>query len=290
MFILISDAFAKDLSDNLIQFGEVSQDKDCLSKADVVLIRSKTKVTKEYIDSAPNLKLVIRGGVGLDNIDLEYAKEKGIIVRNTPAASSVSVAELAFTLMICLPNHVVKGHNSMHAGEWIKKELKRSELYGKTLGILGLGRIGVELAKRAAVFGMKVIAYDPFVSESEYAEIIPQLTDVLNKTDFVSMHMPLTDETEGIINQALLHEFKDGAYLINTGRGKTIVEDDVVAALASGKLAGFGTDVWYSDPPVNSPLVDAPNVLMLPHIGASTKENLIRIGEIICSIISEFNQ
>ena len=290
MFILISDAFAKDLPDNLIQFGEVSQDKDCLSKADVVLIRSKTKVTKEYIDSAPNLKLVIRGGVGLDNVDLEYAKEKGIIVRNTPAASSVSVAELAFTLMICLPNHVVKGHNSMHAGEWIKKELKRSELYGKTLGILGLGRIGVELAKRAAVFGMKVIAYDPFVSESENAEIIQQLTDVLNKADFVSMHMPLTNETEGIINQALLREFKDGAYLINTGRGKTIVEDDVVASLASGKLAGFGTDVWYSDPPVNSPLVDAPNVLMLPHIGASTKENLIRIGEIICSIISEFNQ
>ena len=290
MFILISDAFAQDLPDRLIQFGEVSQDKDCLSKADVVLIRSKTKVTKEYIDSAPNLKLVIRGGVGLDNVDLEYAKEKGIIVRNTPAASSIAVAELAFTLMICLPNHVVKGHNSMHAGEWIKKELKRSELYGKTLGILGLGRIGVELAKRAAVFGMKVIAYDPFVSESEYAEIIPQLTDVLNKADFVSMHMPLTDETEGIINQALLHEFKDGAYLINTGRGKTIVEDDVVASLASGKLAGFGTDVWYSDPPVNSPLIDAPNVLMLPHIGASTKENLIRIGEIICSIISEFNQ
>jgi len=290
MFILISDAFAQDLPDKLIHFGEVSQDKDSLNKADVVLIRSKTKVTKEYIDSAPNLKLVIRGGVGLDNVDLEYAKEKGIIVRNTPAASSISVAELAFTLMICLPNHVVKGHNSMHAGKWIKKELKRSELYGKTLGILGLGRIGVELAKRAAVFGMKVIAYDPFVSESEYAKIILQLTDVLNKADFVSMHMPLTDETEGIINQALLHEFKDGAYLINTGRGKTLVEDDVVTSLASGKLAGFGTDVWYSDPPVNSPLVDAPNVLMLPHIGASTKENLIRIGEIICSIISEFNQ
>jgi D-3-phosphoglycerate dehydrogenase len=290
MFILISDAFAQDLPDNLIRFGEVSQDKDCLSKADVVLIRSKTKVTKEYIDSAPNLKLVIRGGVGLDNVDLEYAREKGIIVRNTPAASSIAVAELAFTLMICLPNHVVKGHNSMHAGEWIKKELKRSELYGKTLGILGLGRIGVELAKRAAVFGMKVIAYDPFVSESEYAEIIPQLTDVLNKADFVSMHMPLTDKTEGIINQNLLHEFKDGSYLINTGRGRTIVEDDVVAALASRKLAGFGTDVWYSDPPVNSPLIDAPNVLMLPHLGASTKENLMRIGEIICSIISEFNQ
>ena len=202
MFILISDAFVQDLTNNLIQFGEVSQDKDCLNKADVVLIRSKTKVTKEYIDSAPNLKLVIRGGVGLDNVDLEYAKEKGIIVRNTPAASSIAVAELAFTLMICLPNHVVKGHNSMHAGEWIKKELKRSELYGKTLGILGLGRIGVELAKRAAVFGMKVIAYDPFVSESEYAEIIQQLTDVLNKADFVSMHMPLTDETEGIIYQS----------------------------------------------------------------------------------------
>ena len=288
MLILNSDAFAPDLPKILSSYGKVTDEMGKLPEATVVLVRSKTKVTKEYIDSAPNLKLVIRGGVGLDNIDLNYAAENGITVHNTAAASSIAVTELAFTLMITLPNHVIKADSTMHAGQWAKKELKRTELYNKILGIIGLGMIGSELAKRATAFGMNVIAYDPFVESSVVATMKPDLKGVLNNSDYVSLHLPLTDETTGLINAEMLKEFKDGAYLINTGRGKTIIEEDVVEALKSGKLAGFGNDVWYSDPPENTPLIDAPNMLMLPHLGASTKENLLRIGDIIESIIRDF--
>ena len=288
MLILLSDAFDSGLPDKLNKFGEVTDDKSRVPEAEVILIRSKTKVTKEYIDSAPNLKLVIRGGVGLDNVDLVYAKEKGIIVHNTAAASSIAVAELAFTLMIAITNHVSKADKSMHEGKWLKKEMKRTELYLKTLGIIGMGRIGTELAKRAIAFGMEVVAYDPFVKSSDFADMKSSMKDVLNVSDYVSMHLPLTDETKGLINTETLKEFKDGAYLINTGRGKTINEDDVKTALESGKLKAFGNDVWYSDPPENTVLVDAPNVTMLPHLGASTNENLLRIGDIIEELIGDY--
>jgi len=288
MLILLSDAFDSGLPDKLKKFGEVTVDKSRVPEADVILIRSKTKVTKEYIDGAPNLKLVIRGGVGLDNVDLVYAKEKGITVHNTAAASSIAVAELAFTLMIAITNHVTKADKSMHEGKWLKKEMKRTELYLKTLGIIGMGRIGTELAKRAMAFGMEVVAYDPFVKSSDFADMKPTMKEVLNVSDYISMHLPLTDETKELINTETLKEFKDGAYLINTGRGKTINEDDVKMALESGKLKAFGNDVWYSDPPENTVLADAPNVTMLPHLGASTNENLLRIGDIIEELIGEY--
>ena len=288
MFILIADVFLPNLPDKLSRFGNITYDKGKLPVATIVLVRSKTKVTKEYIDSAPNLKLVIRGGVGLDNIDLNYATEKGITVHNTAIASSIAVAELAFALMIALPNNVTKANRTMLAGKWAKKELIRTELYQKTLGIIGFGRIGTKLAKRAAAFGMNVIAYHPKVKSSLVARMTTDLRDVLNNSDYVSLHLPLNPETKGIINSEMLNEFKDGAYLINTGRGKTIVEEDVVEALKSGKLAGFGNDVWYSDPPENTPLIDAPNVIAIPHLGASTKESLSRIEDIIESIIHDF--
>ena len=288
MLILISDAFGNSLQVELSKFGEVTDDKSKIAEAEIVLIRSKTKVTKEYIDSAPNLKLIIRGGVGLDNVDLEYASEKGIAVYNTPAASAIAVAECAFTLMIGITNHIGRADSSMRDGKWIKKELKRTELYRKTLGIIGLGRIGTELAKRGAAFGMTVIAYDPFVKNSKYAEMKAEMNDVFNISDYVSLHLPLIESTMGVINSETLKEFKDGSFLINTGRGKTIVEEDVVDALMSGKLAGFGNDVWYSDPPEKNLFADLPNVLLMPHLGASTKENLLRIGEIVEDIISEY--
>ena len=288
MLILISDAFSPDLPEKISRFGKVTDDKGKLPEATVLLVRSKTKVTKEYIDSAPKLKLVIRGGVGLDNIDLDYAAEKGITVHNTAAASSIAVAELAFALIIALPNNVTKADRSMRAGQWEKKELKRTELYQKTLGVVGFGRIGNELAKRATAFGMNVIAYHPIVKSSTVATMTTRLKDVLNNSDYVSLHLPLNHETKGMIDTEMLNEFKNGAYLVNTGRGKTIVEEDVVEALQSGKLAGFGNDVWYTDPPENTPLIDAPNVIVLPHLGASTKENLLRIVDAIESIIHDF--
>ncbi len=288
MLILLSDAFDSGLPDKLKKFGEITDDKNRVPEAEIILIRSKTKVTKDYIDSAPNLKLVIRGGVGLDNVDLVYAKEMGITVHNTAAASSIAVAELAFTLMISITNHVAKADKSMHEGKWLKKEMKRTELYQKTLGIIGMGRIGSELAKRAGAFGMSVVAYDPFVDSSDFAEMKPAMKDVFKVSDYVSLHLPLTDETKGLINSQTLKDFKDGAYLINTGRGKTIVEEDVAEALKSGKLKAFGNDVWYSDPPENSVLMDAPNVIMIPHLGASTNENLLRIGDIIEELIGDY--
>ena len=288
MLILISDAFDGSLPGKIERFGEVTDDKARVAEAEVVLIRSKTKVTKEYIDQAPKLKLVIRGGVGLDNVDQVYAKEKGIIVFNTAAASSIAVAELAFALMIALPNHVVKADATMKKGEWAKKELKRTELYKKNLAILGMGRIGTEIGLRAKAFGMNVTAYDPFVKTHEIAEMKGSLGDALAEADYVSLNMPLTDDTKGMINTETLKGCKDGVRFINTGRGKCVVEEDMVTALKSGKVAGYATDVWYSDPPENSPLIDAPNVTLAPHIGASTKENLLRIGDIIEEIIGAY--
>jgi D-3-phosphoglycerate dehydrogenase len=288
MLILISDAFDPGLPATLKKYGEVTDDKARQSEADVVLIRSKTKVTKEYIDAAPKLKLVIRGGVGLDNVDREYAKQKGIIVKNTPEASSIAVAELAFALMIALPNRLPLADASMHEGKWLKKELKRTELYGKTLGVLGMGRIGTELGKRAKAFGMSVIAYDPFVKSHDIAQMVPSMKELMQKSDYISMHMPLTDDTKGMINKTTLADCKNGAYIINTGRGKCVIEEDMAEALKSGTVAGYATDVWYSDPPENSPLVGAPNMVMAPHIGAETKENLLRIGVIVDQIVGEF--
>jgi len=288
MKILISDAFDPGLPAKLNKFGEVTDDKAQLAEADVVLVRSKTKCTKEYQDSAPNLKLIIRGGVGLDNIDREYAKTKGIKVFNTAAASSIAVAELAFALMISLPNHIVKGHESMKKGEWIKKQLKRSELYLKTLAVFGCGRIGTEVAKRAKAFGMNVIGFDPFVDSHELIEMNKDMDAVLAQADYISLNMPLTDDTQGMFNKDVIAKMKEGVYIVNTGRGKVVIEEDIAAALESGKIAGYGNDVWFSDPPVNSALVNAPNTSLLPHIGASTKENLLRIGDIIEELIGKF--
>ena len=288
MLILISDAFDESLPKLLSKYGEVTEDKNRLPGAEIVLVRSKTKVTKEYLDSAKNLKLIIRGGVGLDNIDVEYAEKKGIKVFNTADASTTAVAELAFAMMIALPNHLVKAHNSLKEGKWLKSESERTELMGKTLGILGMGRIGTALAIRARAFRMRILAWRPLVYFSDFAIIRNQLEEVLSESDYVSMHMPLVETTRGIINKKTLGYVKRGAYLINTGRGECIVEEDVAEALRKGNLGGYATDVWYSDPPVNSPLIEAPNTLLLPHIGAATKENMLRIGEIIEKIIQEY--
>lgn len=287
MLILISDSFNKTLPTLLEKYGEVTDDKSRQDQADVVLIRSKTIIDRAYIDAAPKLKMVIRGGVGLDNVDQEYTREKGIKVYNTADASTAAVAELAFALMIALPNNIVKSHNSMCEGKWLKKELGRTELMGKTLGILGFGRIGTALAIRARAFRMNILGWRPDVYFSDFAQIRATMKELLQESDYVSMHMPLLDSTRGIINKDSLKHFKDGAYLINTGRGRLVVEEDVVDALNSGKLGGFATDVWYSDPPESSPLFDAPNTILTPHIGASTSENMVRIGEIIELLIRD---
>ena len=289
MLILICDAFDKSLPERLKKFGEVTEDAARLPEAEVALVRSKTKCTAEWIAGAPKLRLIIRGGVGLDNVDAKAAKERGIEVRNTPAASSVAVAELAFCLMLAVPNKLIEAHNAMKLErKFLKKEIKRTELMGKTLGLVGIGRIAAEVAKRAAAFGMRVLAYDPFVKHSDVAILVPTLKELFGKADYLSLHVPLTDETKGMINKATIAEMKDGVVIVNSGRGKCVVEEDLAAALASGKVGAYATDVWYSDPPdPSSPLLSAPNVLMTPHIGASSKENLLRIGNEVVKLLEE---
>lgn len=291
MLILVADAFDKSLPSKLERFGDVTDDAGRLAEAQVVLVRSKTKCTREYIDNATNLKMIIRGGVGLDDIDLEYAREKGVIVHNTPKASGIAVAELAFAMMLSVPNNLIPGHNGMRQGKWLKKELKRTELCGKTLCLVGVGNIATEVAIRARAFGMKIRAFRRSDKPWEHGEVKKSLAEAVADADYVSLHTPLTDGTRGMINAEVIDAMKDGAVLINTGRGDCVEAGDVAAALENGKLKAYATDVWPSDPPPDDyPILKAPNVVMLPHLGASTKENLLRIGDEVETIISEFTE
>jgi D-3-phosphoglycerate dehydrogenase len=290
MKILISDAFDPSLPAKLVVFGEVTDDKERLAEVDVVLVRSKTKCTRDYIDQAKNLRLIIRGGVGLDNIDVEYARSKGIQVFNTAEASAVAVAELAFALMIAVPTRLVEGHIGMRNRQWLKKELKRTELMGKTLGLVGAGNIGTELARRAIAFGMRVIAYDPLLKSHECVDLV-SLEELFGQSDYISVHVPLTDTTRGMINSDTIATMKDGVTIINTARGGCVVEADLVEALKSGKVRAYATDVWSSDPPDElCPLYDAPNAIMTPHLGASSRENMLRIGDVVVRILEDFQQ
>lgn len=289
MLILISDAFDPSLEKRLALYGDVTTDKERVAEADIVLIRSKTKCDHDYIKGAPNLKMIVRGGVGTDNIDKVYCAEKGIVVHNTPKSPSIAVAELAFAMMLAVPNHIVKANESMRMGKWLKKELKRTELNGKTLGLIGIGHIAQAVATRAKAFGMHVIAYDKFVHSSRLAVLKPTLEEMAAEADYISMHVPLTDETKHMINKDVIAKMKDGVVLVNTGRGRTVKSADIIAALESGKIAAYATDVWPKDPPDSDyPLLRAPNVFMSPHLGASSKENLLRIGDEVCERIEAF--
>ncbi len=288
MHILIADAFDAKLPERLAAFGTVSSDMATLGEAQALLVRSKTKVDADLLAKAPNLKLVIRGGVGMDNVDKKLCAEKGIKAVNTPRASSVAVAEMAMAFMVAIPARLIEAHTSMKEGKFLKSELKRTELFKKTLGLVGAGNIATEVAKRAQAFGMEVIAYDPYLKEHPIAKLV-SLDELVAKADVISFHLPLTDETRGMVNAALIGKMKDGVILINTGRGKCVVDADLAAALDGGKVRAYGTDVWPSDPPpADCPLLSAPNVFMAPHLGASSKENLGRIGDEVVAILTDF--
>lgn len=290
MKILICDAFDPSLPGKLSRFGTVTQDKDQLAEAEVALVRSKTRCDREWLEAAPSMKIIIRGGVGTDNIDKETAAARGIEVRNTPRASSIAVAELTMGLMLAAVCNILPGHTTLKKGEWAKKQLKRTELHGKTLGLIGMGHIAAEVARRARPFGMNVIAYRRSGKPSELAEVKQGLDDVLAAADILSLHTPLTPETEGLIDAAAIAKMKDGVIIVNTGRGRCVVEEDVAAALRAGKIRCYANDVWYSDPPEASPLLDAPNTVLTPHLGASTEENLLRIGDEVEQILEDFQK
>jgi D-3-phosphoglycerate dehydrogenase len=289
MVILLADAFAPDLPGRLASYGEVTSDFGRLHEAEVVIVRSKTKVDKAMMDKAPKLRYIIRGGVGVDTIDVGYAKEKGIEVDNTPEASSVAVAELAFALMLAMPCHISEADASMKQGKWLKKELERTELNGKTLGLIGIGRIARELAVRARAFGMKVIAFDKFVTSCTDSDEMVDFDSLLSRSDYISVHVPLTPETNGMLGAKALAKMKKGACIVNTSRGQVIVEQDIVAALNEGLLGGYAADVFLKEPPEGSPLLSAPRVVLTPHLGASTGENLLRLGDSIVTRIARYS-
>lgn len=256
---------------------------------EAMVVRSRTKVRKPLLEKAKNLKLIVRGGVGIDNIDVEDAKSMGIEVRNTPTASSASVAELAVGHMFALARHIPRGTASLKSGKWLKKKLKGTELAGKTLGIIGIGRIGKETAKKGAALGMNVIAYDPYVKEPgvEGASLV-NLDDLLNKSDFVSLHLPHNDETHHLISTEQFSKMKESAYFVNCARGGVADEDALYEALSSGKIAGAAFDVFETEPPADNKLLSLDNFFCTPHIGASTKEGQGRVGDEIAKIINEF--
>jgi len=287
MKILICDAFDSSLPEKLVKYGEVFTDKERLAEANIALIRSKTKCTKEWIDSALSLKMIIRGGVGLDNVNCEYAQQKGITVENTPEASSIAVAEMAFAMMIAMPSRLIQAHNGMTNEQWLKKQCKRTELYGKTLGVIGYGRIAQELAKRAQAFSMNVIAYKRTPAECQYAQM-KTLDEVLSTSDFISLHTPLNNASRGIIRNETIAKMKSGVYIINTARGECVVEKDIAAALDTGKIAGYAADVWEQEPPQDWSLAKKEQCLASPHIASSSAENLKRIGDVIEQKIAQF--
>ncbi|MGY4706752.1 D-2-hydroxyacid dehydrogenase [Candidatus Bipolaricaulota sp. J31] len=257
---------------------------------DVIIVRSATKVRRPAIEAAKGLKLIVRAGVGLDNIDVDAAKEKGIEVKNTPRASSISVAELALAHMLALARSLPQATQSMREGRWEKKAFKGLELFGKTLGVIGIGRIGREVAKRAICLGMKVIAYDKYITESPLPEVeMVPLEELLARADFVTLHIP-PDPAGPVIGREEIALMKDGAYLINCARGGVVDEEALLEALDSGKLAGAGLDVFEEEPPTNERLLKHPKVTLTPHIGAQTREAQARVGEEVAEIVISFAQ
>lgn len=252
-----------------------------------IVVRSRTKVRAPLIDKAAKLKVIIRGGVGLDSIDVVYATDKGIIVCNTPRASTNAVAELALGLMFALARHIARADSGMKAGQWEKKKLKGTELSGKTLGVVGYGRIGQQLGAKAKALGMQVVAFDPYV---EHADIVT-LDQLLASSDYISVHVPHTDETHDLIDSEALAKVKPSAYLIQVSRGGTVNEAAVYEALSNGTLAGAALDVFTEEPPAGASLrnlVEHPQVIATPHIGASTQEAQDRIGEEIVDIATSY--
>lgn len=244
---------------------------------DCVLVRSATKIPKAVIDAGSKLKCIARAGAGIDNIDHEYAKSKGIPTLNTPAANSASVAELAIAHMFALARFLHKSNVSMREEKWEKKQYKGIELSGKTLGLVGLGKIGCLTADKAAALGMKVIAFDPFLQKCQNGVKLVELDQLLAEADFISLHVPKQEKP--VIAAKEIAKMKDGVYIVNCARGGVIDETDLLAALESGKVAGAGIDVYVKEPTDNFKLTSHPNVSVTPHVGASTAEAQNRVGE-----------
>lgn len=294
--ILLNDGLDKKAISNLELLGfdvdtnhyDIEDLKEKIKEVDCIVIRSATKIRRELIDEAiksGNLKLIIRGGVGLDNIDVKYAEQNGIKVRNTPNASSSSVAEIILAHMFSLARFLNQSNITMKAGLWKKKDYVGVELEGKTLGIIGMGRIGSELAKKCTALGMKIIYFDLMDIkniDNNYRKV--EFDELLRKSDFISINI---SGTKSIIGSEELKKVKKGAFIINTSRGKALDEEAIITSLNDGTLGGVGLDVFLEEPSKNLELINHPKVSLTPHIGASTKEAQMKIGEEVINIIKE---
>jgi D-3-phosphoglycerate dehydrogenase len=262
-----------------------------LAEADALLVRSAVFVDAAMMDQAPKLRVIGRAGVGVDNIDLDAATKRGIAVMNTPGANAIAVAEHTLALMLALARQLPRADATMHAGKWEKKSLQGSELRGKTLGIVGLGRIGVEVARRAVSFGMKIIAHDPYVALSLAQQLqitLVPMDEIYAKSDYITLHVGLTKQTEKMINASTLARIKKGARLVNCARGELLDDAAVVAALQSGQLGGAALDVFSDEPLKDSPLHGAPNTILTPHIAGSTNEAQDAVGVQIAMQVREY--
>jgi len=261
-----------------------------LPDADALIVRSATKVTPDLMSKAPRLRVVGRAGVGVDNIDLDEATKRGILVMSTPGGSSVSVAEHTIALLLALVRQLPKFDSSMREGKW-EKSSSGAEVRGKTIGLIGLGRIGGEVAIRANAFDMRVIAFDPFISEAaakEYdVELVP-LEELIEESDFISLHTAVSPQTKNMINAQSIAKMKKGVRIVNAARGELINEADLAAALKSGHVAGAALDVFAEEPPKNSPLIGLPNLISTPHVAGSTAEAQEELGNQVAIQVRDY--
>jgi D-3-phosphoglycerate dehydrogenase len=258
-----------------------------------MVVRSETKVTRKVIEAASHLRVVGRAGVGVDNVDVEAATHRGIVVMNTPGGNTVSTAELTFSMLMSLARKIPQANMSMKEGKWNRKEFQGMELLNKTLGILGMGRIGSEVAKRAQAFGMKVVAYDPYLSlaraKALQVDLKENVQDVYAAADFITVHMPMTEQTKGMVNAAAFAKMKRGVRVLNCARGGIIHEADLFAAIQSGQVGGAALDVYETEPPpADFPLRALPQVVMTPHLGASTEEAQENVGIEVAEAITDY--
>ena len=262
-----------------------------LSDADAIVVRSATRVTSALIDAAPKLRAIARAGTGVDNVDVPAASARGIVVMNAPGANSVSVAELAMALVLALARHIPGADQAMKQGKWEKKKFLGEEVRSKILGLVGLGRIGQEVARRASAFGMRIIAHDPFVSEQTAAQLDVELVgldDLFSQADYVSLHMPSTDHTRRLVNAERLAKAKKGIRIVNTARGDLIDETALADAIESGHVGGAALDVFENEPTVDHRLQKMPQVVATPHIAASTREGQELVGAETAAALRDF--
>lgn len=295
--VLLTDGLEKNGQDLLRQMADVD-DKTGISAEDLagivgnydaLIVRGRTKVTAAILEAGKNLKVVGRAGVGVDNIDLNAAKEKHVVVVNSPLATTVAVAELTMGLMLSLVRDLPRADKSMKEGKWLKKEFEGAELFGKTLGVIGMGRIGAAVVKRAAAFDMNVVGYDPLIPADEIQKRGAQpvsLDELYAKADVITMHIPLTADSKNLINADAIAKMKPGVYIVCAARGGVIDEAALLEGLNSGKVAGAALDVFATEPPGLTDLVAHPKVVNAPHIGAQTVEAQGRAAEDIASEIT----